>query len=71
MISSAECPRVLSLIPGRVRLHLSGWTGDDGERIENCLRRVNSVEDVQANPLTRNTLIRFDRRTTDEKTLLA
>jgi hypothetical protein len=70
MISSAECPRVLSLIPGRVRLHLSGWTGDDRERIENRLRRVNGVEDVQANPLTRNALIRFDRRTTDEKTLL-
>jgi hypothetical protein len=70
MVSSAEHPHVLSLIPGRVRLHLSGWTGDNGEWIENRLRRVNGVEDVQANPLTRNALIRFDRRTTDEKTLL-
>jgi copper chaperone CopZ len=67
---AAEGPRVLSLLPGRVRLHLPGWAGGDGERIEDRLRRVNGVESVQANPRTGNALIRFDRRAADENALL-
>ena len=67
---SAGRLRILSLIPGRVRLHLSGWTAGDVEWVETRLCQVNGVESVQANPLTGNVLIRFDRRTTGEKTLL-
>ena len=70
MVSSAGRLRVLSLIPGRVRLHLPGWTAGDVEWVETRLCQVNGVESVQANPLTGNVLIRFDRRTTGEKTLL-
>ena len=69
-VSSAGRLRILSLIPGRVRLHLSGWTAGDVEWVETRLCQVNGVESVQANPLTENVLIRFDRRTTGEKTLL-
>src|SRR5271166_6674655 len=69
-VSSAGRLHILSLIPGRVRLHLSGWTAGDVEWVETRLCQVNGVESVQANPLTGNVLIRFDRRTTGEKTLL-
>jgi hypothetical protein len=58
------------LIPGRVRLHLSGWTASEQEWIESRLGRVQGVESVQANPLTENLLIRFDSRSTDERRLL-
>jgi copper chaperone CopZ len=71
VVSCAERPRVLSLIPGRIRVHLPGWTGCDGERIENCLRRVNGVASVQANALTGNVLVYFDPLTTEESKLLA
>src|SRR6516162_2854323 len=70
MAPRAERPCVLSLVPGRVRLHLLGWQGSDAARIEDRLRRVPGVESVEANPRTGNALIRFDRRVTDEKSLL-
>lgn len=63
--------QTLSLIPGRVRLHLPGWKGDGAERIGNRLRRINGVENVQANPLTGNVLVHFDHRTADKDTFLA
>jgi hypothetical protein len=59
---SAERLRVLSLTPGRMRLHLPGWTAGDADRVEARLDRVRGVESVQANPLTGNLLIRFDPR---------
>ena len=71
MVSSSERPQVLSLIPGRMRLHLPGWTAGDGEQIEARLYRVKGIESVQGNPLTGNLLIRFDCRTTGEQELLA
>jgi len=49
---------------------LPGWTAGDVEWVETRLCQVNGVESVQANPLTGNVLIHFDRRTTGEKTLL-
>ena len=70
MVSCSRELRVLSLVPGRLRLHLPGWAGRDVERVQNRLRRVNGVDSVEANPLTGNALIRFDRQTTSEKTLL-
>jgi hypothetical protein len=70
MISSSEPLGVLSLLPGRVRLHLPGWTGSDTDRIEDRVHRVQGVESVQANPLTGNALIFFDCRTTREVTVM-
>jgi cation transport ATPase len=62
--------QTLSLIPGRIRLHLPGWKGDGSERIENRLRRIKGVESVQANPLTENVLVHFNHPMTDKDTLL-
>src|SRR5579884_1454503 len=67
----AENFRVLSVIPGRIRLHLVGWTNGGAQRIEACLCRINGVKGVQPNPLTRNVLIHFDPLVTDADTLLA
>jgi hypothetical protein len=71
MASAAWNLRVLSLVPGRVRLRLPGWTAGDAEPIEARLSRVAGVEDVQANPLTGNVLVRFECRSTSAETLLA
>lgn len=70
MIAPAESIRVMSLISGRARLHLSNWNGDDADRIEKRLRQISGIESVQANSRTGNCLIRFDRKATDEKMLL-
>jgi cation transport ATPase len=70
MVSSSRKLTVLSLIPGRVRLQLTGWTGEGEDWIENRLRRVNGVKKVQVNPLTGNALVYFDPQTTARKTLL-
>jgi copper chaperone CopZ len=54
--------RVLSHIPGRLRVHLPGWRGEQPDHIEVRLREVPGVQSVRANPLTRNVLVRFDRQ---------
>jgi hypothetical protein len=71
MIVHAEPPRVLSLIPGRIRLHLSSDMGDSVQRLKDRLSRIEGVESVQANALTGNVLIRFDKRAMDADALLA
>jgi hypothetical protein len=71
MIASAEPIRVLSLVPGRMRLHLPGWTGDGQEQLETCLGRVRGVERVQANPLTGNVLACFDPHAATADTILS
>lgn len=71
MVCTADSPLVLSLVPGRMRLHLPEWTGEDVEWIEDHLLPIRGVRSVHANQLTGNILIHFDRSTTDEKSLRA
>src|SRR5262249_33230848 len=71
MIASADDLRILSLVSGRMRLHLPGWTGSEAGQIENRLRRLPGVESVRANTLTGNVLIHFDPGITGEQILLA
>lgn len=66
----AEGPRILSLVPGRMRVHLPGGTGGERQRLDILLRRLPGVESVQANPRTGNVLIHFDPRLTDAQRLL-
>jgi hypothetical protein len=68
---SVESIRVLSVIPGRMRLHMPGWADGDRDELEARLRQAPGVEAVEANPLTGNVLIRFDPRTVGPKRLLA
>ncbi|WP_220201360.1 cation-translocating P-type ATPase [Reticulibacter mediterranei] len=66
----AEKPQILHAIPGRIRLHLPGWTGGGKQEIESQVRKESGVFRVQANPLTGNLLITFDPTITNEQTLL-
>src|SRR5438128_1643648 len=70
MSSKHEKVRVLSMIPGRVRLSLPGWTEVGVDQIEERLGRLPGVRGVRANPLTRNVLIHFDPRLTTGDALL-
>lgn len=70
MIASDNHLRILSRIPGRIRLHVPGWAEGDAVRIENRLRRVEGIQRVQANPLTGNVLVYYDHRSTDESMFL-
>jgi hypothetical protein len=55
-----EEPQVLHAVPGRLRVHLPGWSGDGAAHLEQRLRRLPGVRRVQANPLTGNILTVFD-----------
>lgn len=70
MFASDTNLRILSRIPGRIRLRLPGGAEGDAERMENRLRRVEGVQSVQANPLTGNVLVYYDHRSTDESMFL-
>ncbi|MBW3637485.1 MAG: haloacid dehalogenase, partial [Armatimonadetes bacterium] len=63
-------PHLLHAMPGRMRVHLPGWVGQDSRAIETQLRALENVEGAQANPLTKNILIRFDAAATDAIALL-
>jgi hypothetical protein len=54
-----------------MRVHLAGWPREAHCVVEARLRQVRGVHSVQANALTGNVLIHFDRTATDEQTLLA
>jgi hypothetical protein len=58
-------------LPGRMRVHLTGWSREGHGAVEARLRQVPGVHSVQANPLTGNVLIHFDPTATDAQTLLA
>src|SRR6516165_2076423 len=62
---------ILSLVPGRVRLHLPGWRAGGADAVETRLGRLPGVRWVRANPLTKNVLIHFDPKATTERQLLA
>jgi hypothetical protein len=71
MTSCTEIPRVLSLIPGRVRFHLPDGAADDPRRVEAELRRLPGVRDVRADARTGNVLVHFDPRQTSATELLS
>lgn len=64
-------PHVLSAVPGRLRVHLPGWHGEQADRVEAQLRQAPGVEAVQANPLTGNVLVHFNPRVTSAQAVLA
>lgn len=66
----AEEPRVLHAVPGRIRVHLPAWSGQDKQNLEAKLHQVQGVWGVQANPLTGNILIQFDPHATNAQTIL-
>jgi cation-transporting ATPase I len=68
--SSTEGPQVVHTLPGRLRVHLPGWSGQGQLSLETHIRRMRGVEHVQATPTTGNILISFDPGKTNEPALL-
>lgn len=64
-------PELLHALPGRVRLHLPGWPGDDQRPVETAFTALPGVQSARANPLTHTVLVRFDPHVTDGPRLLA
>ncbi|HZC79705.1 MAG TPA: hypothetical protein VE258_18265, partial [Ktedonobacterales bacterium] len=57
---------VVHALRGRVRVHLTNWSGEGQQRIEARLRSLPGVRAAQANPLTGNVLIHYDPAQIDE-----
>src|SRR5260221_8017840 len=70
-VAVAEEPRVLHTVPGRVRVHVPGWSGQGKRSLETRLREVQGVWSAQANALTGNILLQFDPTGKNEQTVLA
>jgi cation-transporting P-type ATPase I len=64
-------PHIVHAIPGRLRIHIPGWSNEQQPGIESQLLLIPGVSSVQANPLTGNVLIRFDSALTTESILRA
>jgi len=69
-VTATERPQVLHALPGRIRVHLSGWSGQGTRSLEMHIRQIQGVRHVQATPVTGNVLISFDPAKTNEATLL-
>jgi hypothetical protein len=63
-------PRVVHSLPGRVRVHLPGWSRPELTSLEHRLRQARGVRGVRANALTGNVLIHFDPGVVDMTKLL-
>jgi hypothetical protein len=61
---------VHSAVPGRLRIHLSGWQAADRETLERRLQIVPGVRTVRANPETGSVLFSFDPAMTTVERLL-
>jgi hypothetical protein len=68
---NAAGPRIVHALPGRVRIHLPGWAGENPDAVETPLRQAAGVRHVRADLLTGNILVHFDPKETNATTLLA
>lgn len=57
-------------LPGRMRVHLQGWSEQEQCGMMTHLRRTPGVKDARASSLTGNILIHFDPAVTDAESLL-
>jgi cation-transporting P-type ATPase I len=70
-VAALDEPTLVHALPGRVRVHLPGWSGEGQRALETGLRKLPGVESAQANGLTSNVLIRFDPSKVETGTLFA
>jgi hypothetical protein len=63
-------PQLVHAVPGRVRIHLPGWSGQGQRRLETRLRQLQGVLSTQASSVTANLLIRFDPAAIDAEAIL-
>jgi cation-transporting ATPase I len=70
-VAAVVGPSILHQLPGRLRVHLSAWSGQGARQIEKHLRRTRGVRRAQANPVTGNVLICYEPATISSDALLA
>ena len=70
-VAVAERPYALHTLPGRVQVHIPGWSGQEKRKIETVLRETQGVCRLHTNVLTGNILVYFDPETTNEQTILS
>ncbi len=70
-VAVAQAPRLLHTLPGRMRLHIPGWTRRTQDALERRLRQLHGVRSIQANAVTGNVLILFDPAVIDQQAILA
>ena len=68
--ASAVEPHLLRAVPGRTRVHVPGLSAHDVPAIETAIRRVPGVRAVEAQPLTGNVLVLYDRQVTNDGAIL-
>jgi hypothetical protein len=61
---------VVHKLPGRLRLHVSDWSEDEREYLEQIIERVRGVRSVRANSRTGNVLIYYDKAYTGQGAVL-
>ncbi|MCZ4492968.1 MAG: cation-transporting ATPase, family, partial [Conexibacter sp.] len=71
MPGASDHPGVLHVLPGRVRVRVPGWEGDDPDRLCAWLTRVPGVTAARASPATGNAVVRFDPGQTDAEAIIA
>jgi copper chaperone CopZ len=69
--AASKDPQIVHTLPGRVRVHLPGWSGRESRWLEMALGRLPGVQAVQVNPVTRNALVRYDPSATGISRILA
>src|SRR5260370_26288925 len=69
-VAVVEKPCILHTIPGRIRVHMPGWSGQGKRALEAQLRQVIGIHSVEANVLTGNILFHFDITETNEQNIL-
>jgi hypothetical protein len=69
--ATAAPPQIVHASRGRLRVHLPAWTGKRETHIQTGLAESAGVLLAQASAVTRNILLVYDHRLTDEQTLLA
>jgi cation-transporting ATPase I len=63
-------PRVVHALPGRLRLHLPGWAGEDRDALEARVCSLEGVRSARADPRTGRILVRFDPSALDSDAIV-
>lgn len=66
----ADEPRILSTIPGRLRLHLPEGAAETRRAVERRLRALPGTREVRGSDATGNVLVLYDPSMTGERTIL-
>ncbi len=69
-MASTVDPLLLRATPGRARVHVPGLSAHDAPALETALRRGPGVRSVEAQPLTGNVLVLYDRQVTNDGAIL-